>query len=168
VRKLSSGPVRHPSLGAPPPDLTAGFPAAGERIRQSRQRLAARALEAALANVPGLRERYDEVGLRHLLRDAELIAERIGLSVAANDPYFARNFAGTVAIVFRRRRVPMDDVIALCEGLRLALPAILDAEELVPANLALDEAIEEFRWYRRLAGDARKRNPILEFIYKGG
>jgi hypothetical protein len=148
--------------------MKAGFPDAGERIRQNRQRLAGRALEVALANVPGFRERYDEIGLRQLLRDAEIIAERVGLSVSANDPYFARNFAGTVAIVFRRRRVPMDDVIALCEGLRAALPSLLNEEELIPANIALDEAIEEFRWYRRLAGDARKRNPILEFIYKGG
>jgi len=155
-------------MGTPPPDMQAGFPAAGERIRQNRQRVAARSLEIALASVPGLRERYDELGLRRLLHDTEIIAERVALSVAANDPYFARNFAGTSAIIFRRRKVPMDDVIALCEGLRAALPALLGHAELVPANVALDEAIEEFRWYRRLAGDARKRNPILEFIYKGG
>lgn len=155
-------------MGTAPTDMGAGFPAAGERIRQNRRRLAGRALEVALAGVPGFRERYDEVGLRRLLNDAEIIAERVGLSVAANDPYFARNFAGSSAIIYRRRRVPMDDVIALCEGLRAALPAILSPEELVPADVALDEAIEKFRWYRRLAGDARKRNPILAFIYKGG
>ena len=32
----------------------------------------------------------------------------------------------------------------------------------------IDEAIAVFRWYRRLAGDARKRNPILAALYKGG
>jgi hypothetical protein len=25
-----------------------------------------------------------------------------------------------------------------------------------------------FNWHRRLAGDARKRNPILAALYKGG
>ena len=38
----------------------------------------------------------------------------------------------------------------------------------VPADAAIDEAIKVFRWYRRLAGDARKRNPILAALYKGG
>ena len=31
-----------------------------------------------------------------------------------------------------------------------------------------DGAIEEFRWHRRLAGDARKKNAFLQFLYKGG
>jgi len=44
---------------------------------------------------------------------------------------------------------------------------VLGPEEQAPANDALDAAIEVFRWHRRLAGDARKRNKILEFIYKG-
>ena len=38
----------------------------------------------------------------------------------------------------------------------------------MPADAALDAAIEVFRFHRRLAGDARKRNPILAAIYKGG
>jgi hypothetical protein len=35
------------------------------------------------------------------------------------------------------------------------------------ADAALDTAIERFRWQRRIAGDARKRNRILQFLYKG-
>jgi hypothetical protein len=38
----------------------------------------------------------------------------------------------------------------------------------VPAlDAAIDEAITVFKWHRRLAGDARKRHPLLAFIYKG-
>ena len=33
---------------------------------------------------------------------------------------------------------------------------------------ALDAAIAVFKWHRRLAGDARKRNALLQLIYKGG
>jgi hypothetical protein len=44
---------------------------------------------------------------------------------------------------------------------------VLTEEEMVPADRALDEAIRTFRWYRRLSGDARKRNRILDAIYKG-
>ena len=36
------------------------------------------------------------------------------------------------------------------------------------AGVALDEAIKVYRWHRRLAGDARKRNALLQLIYKGG
>ena len=35
------------------------------------------------------------------------------------------------------------------------------------ADRALDEAVTVYRWYRRLSGDARKRNPIIDAIYKG-
>ena len=35
------------------------------------------------------------------------------------------------------------------------------------ADAALDAGIAVCRRYRRIAGDARKRNPILAFIYKG-
>jgi hypothetical protein len=31
----------------------------------------------------------------------------------------------------------------------------------------VDAMIERFRWNRRIAGDARKRNRILQAIYKG-
>lgn len=115
-----------------------------------------------------MRERYDELGLRKLLRDAELLVERVALSVAANDPYFARDYAGWTVIVYRRRGVPMDDLIALCEGIRTAVTAVLSPTEMEAANRAIDEAIEVFRWSRRLAGDARKKNAFLQFLYKGG
>jgi hypothetical protein len=148
--------------------MSAGFPGGAARMTAARSQIAARALEAALAADPTLRERYDELGLRQLLRDAELLVTRVALSVAANDPYFAREYAGWTVIVYRRRKVPMDDLVNLCEGIRSALPNVLTADELVPANAALDDAIEVYRWSRRLAGDARKKNAFLQFIYKGG
>ncbi len=62
----------------------------------------------------------------------------------------------------------MDDLVALCEGLRVALASILAPAELATAAAALDAAIEVYRWHRRLAGDARKKNALLQFLYKGG
>jgi len=35
------------------------------------------------------------------------------------------------------------------------------------ADRALDEAVRIYHWYRRLSGDARKKNPILDALYKG-
>ena len=160
--------MSHYSLGRPPLDLTRGFPAAAERIRANQDRLGARALEVALDANPGLRERYDDAGLRQLLRDATLIAERVALCVAADDPSPAFVYAEYTSALYRRRKVSMDDLVALCEGLRAALPGVLAPAEMPAADAALDEAIRAYKWHRRLAGDARKKNAFLQFLYKGG
>jgi hypothetical protein len=60
----------------------------------------------------------------------------------------------------------MGDLVALCEGLRAAFPSVLTPGEMTPASEALDAAITSYRWHRRIAGD-RKRNPILQLLYKG-
>jgi hypothetical protein len=112
--------------------------------------------------------RYDEVALRARLRDAALLADRIALSVAGGDPSPAREYADWTAPVYRRKHVPLDDLINLAEGLRLALPSVIDGQALADAGVAIDQAITQYRWHRRLAGDARKRNAFLQFIYKGG
>lgn len=159
--------MSHPSLGLPPRDLTAGFPGAAERLRASRVRFAARALEIAVDGDPTLGQRHDEAALRHLLRDAETFLERIALCVAGDDPHFAREWADWTAPIFRRRRVPMDDLVSLAQGLSRAVAPVLTPEERRPADAAIDAAIRVFRSYRRIAGDARKRNRILAAIYKG-
>jgi hypothetical protein len=112
-------------------------------------------------------DRHGELGLRKLLRDAETLIDRVALSVATNEPHFAAEWAEMVVPTFRRRQVPMDDLIRLCEGLRAAAASVLNDEETGAASAALDEAIRIFRWHRRIAGDARKRNPIAAFLYKG-
>jgi hypothetical protein len=71
-------------------------------------------------------------------------------------------------IVYRRRGVSMDDLVAICEGIRTAAAAVLSTTEMQAANAAIDDAIEVYRWSRRLAGDARKKNAFLQFLYKGG
>lgn len=159
--------MSHPSLGRPPLDPTAGFPDAAARLQANLERFAARALAVAMDVDPTMRDRYDETGQRQLLRDATLLAERITLCVATGNPALAREYAEWTAPVYRRRGVPMDDLVALCEGLRAALPSVLAPTELAAASAALDEAIEAYRWHRRLAGDARKKNALLQFLYKG-
>ena len=160
--------MSHPSLGLPPLDPTAGLPGPAARLRTNQERLAARALRVAMDADPTIEDRYDEAGLRHLLHDAELLAERVALCVATAEPDLAREYAEWTAPVYRRRRTPMDDLIALCEGLRAAFPNILAPGELGAASDALDAAIGAYRWHRRIAGDARKRNALLQLLYKGG
>jgi hypothetical protein len=150
------------------PDMTAGSAAAAERIRASRGRLAVRALEAAADRDPSLGERHGETGMRHLLRDTDGYLERVARAVASGSPAQVRDWAEWVAPVFRRRRVPMDDLIVLSEGLRIALAAVLSDEERVSADAAIDEGIAVFRWHRGISGDARKRSRLLWALYKNG
>ena len=160
--------MSHPSLGLPPSDPDPASAAVAARIIANRERLGARALRLAMDADPTMEQRHDEAGLRNLLRDAELLAERVALCVATNDPGRAREYGEWTAALYRRRRVPMDDMVALCEGLRTALTSLLAPGEVATAGAALDEAIKVYRWHRRLAGDARKRNALLQLIYKGG
>lgn len=160
--------MSHPSLGRPPHNATSAWADVARHIRDSGPQLAARALAVAMDRDPTMRERYDEIGLRERLRDAELLAERIATSVAEDRPAIAGEYADWTSPVYRRKRVPLDDLINLCEGLRAAIagaspPAIAEA-----ADGAIDAAIAQYKWHRRIAGDARKRNPLLQFIYKGG
>jgi len=148
--------------------MAAGFPAAAGRIRAARSRLAVRALEAALDRDPALRSRHGDPGLRHLLRDMDGYLERVARALASGSAAQVREWAEWVAPVFRRRRVPMDDLVLLSEGVRVALGAVLSGEEQVSADAALDEGIAVFRWHRGLSGDARKRNRLLWALYKGG
>ena len=160
--------MSHPSLGLPPLDQTAGLPDAARRLRERAPELAARALAVAMDDDATMRERYDETGLRGRLHDAELLAERLAICVGSGDPTPLREYADWTAPVYRRKQVPLDDLIALCEGLRSALPVALAPLELDAANAALDAAVTQYRWHGRLAGDARRKNAFLQFLYKGG
>lgn len=157
----------HPTLGLPPRDLTAGLPAAAERLRVAQPRLVARALEVAASIDPTFTSRNDDLALRKFARDLETYLERVALAVAGGDPWFAGQWAEWLAPTYRRRRVPMDDLVTLSEGLRSAIPAVLAPNEMPSAEAALDAAIAVFRWHRRLGGDARRRNRILQAIYRG-
>ena len=158
----------HPSLGLAPRDLTRGFPDAAARIRTAKTRLAARALEVLADADPSLVRRHDEVALRYLLGDAEVYLERLALSVAGDDPYWLTSFCEHTAIVYRRNRIKMDDAIGLLEGIRAAVRAVLSGGEVAAADAAIDGGIHAFREQRKLAGDARPKNKILQAIYKGG
>jgi hypothetical protein len=46
--------------------------------------------------------------------------------------------------------------------------AVLTGDEIRAADAAIDGGILAFREQRKLAGDARPRNRILQALYKGG
>jgi hypothetical protein len=61
----------------------------------------------------------------------------------------------------------MGDLIQLAEGLRQASYAVLAPGERGPVDEATDQAVAVFRRQRRIAGDGRRRNRLLELLYKG-
>ncbi len=150
-----------------PPDMTAGFPAAAARLVAARDSLGAKALEDALVAVPDMRDRYDELGLRTLLRDTHVMVERIAKAVASGDPTWTREWADWVSPVYRRRKVPMADVLAIWTALGNACASMLGDDERPALDAAIGEAAAVFRYYKRFAGDAGKKNPILNAIYRG-
>ena len=159
--------MSHPTLGLPPRDLTRGYPEAAARLRASKARLAGRALEIAADGDDTLVERHGELGLRGLLRDAEVYLERLALAVAGDDPFWVRAFCEHTAIVYRRNLIRMDDAVLLLDGLRTAVRGVLSGDELRPADEAIAGGIHAFREHRKLYGDPRPRNPILFALYKG-
>ena len=159
--------MTHPSLGLPAVDRTFGLPPAAARVDAARERLAVRALEIAIDRDPSLRDRHDEYAMRRLLRDTVVLVDRVVDAMAAGSPELARTFAEAIPPMYRRRKVPMDDLINLAESSRAAIGAILPRGDMAPVDSAIDAMIERFRWNRRIAGDARKRNRLLRLLYKG-
>ena len=112
-------------------------------------------------------DRHDEVVRAALLADLEAFVDRLIVAISSGDPGAMATFADLVAVRYRKRKIPMDDVITLCEGLRRAATSAVEPNAERAVDASIDAAIVVFKWHRRLAGDARKRNPFLAYIYKG-
>jgi hypothetical protein len=147
--------------------MTAGDRTAAAAIRGAGSRLSARALAAALDIDPTMKDRHDDLARQALLADMQAFVDRLVVAVSSGDPRAMATFADLVAVRYRKRKVAMDDVVTLCEGLRRAAGAVVDPSAQPTIDAAIDQAITVFKWHRRIAGDARKRNPLLAFIYRG-
>lgn len=167
IGALDFGLVSHPSLGLPPRDLSAGLPADAAALRSAAARLAARALERAVDADPTFRTRYSDLALRELLADAEALADRLAAAVASGDPSLLGALTEHLAPRYRKRLVPMDDVAALLEGLRVGARTVCTPSAGPSIDAAIDGSVAVLKWHRRLGGDARKRNAFIAFIYKG-
>jgi hypothetical protein len=116
---------------------------------------------------PTFGDRHSELTRQSLLADLEAFVDRLVTAIASNDPHAMATFADLVAVRYRKRRISMVDLITLCEGLRRASAAVVEPDSVPALDAAIDEAITVFKWHGRLAGDARRRHPLLAFIYKG-
>jgi hypothetical protein len=158
---------RHPNLGLAPIDVTAGHAAAAEKLRDNVMRISAGALEAAIKADPTIRARYSEAGLRRLLRDGELLVERLSMCLGSDTVRWLSEYAEWIGPIYRRRGVPLRDLSALCAGIRESVEPMLIPEELEIATSALEAATAVFRRNSRIAGDRHKRNALWKWMYRG-
>jgi hypothetical protein len=158
---------RHPNLGLAPIDTTAAFPAAAATLRGNAARISAAALKAILEADPEIRTRHGETGLRHLLRDGELLVERLALCLGSGNDTWLVEYAEWVGPTYRRRRVPQADLAALCGAIGETIAPDLSPDELTSATRSLGAAAAVFRGNGRVGGDTHKRNALLKWMYRG-
>lgn len=156
----------HPSLGLPPRDRTAGHPDAAERLRASRVRLGRIALEATVRNAPRFSETYDELAMRRFLRDYDRHIEQLARGVETGDPYYTAMYGEWLVPVYRRRGVPMKDVMALVRGLQEAAATVLTPAENEDAQPLFERWLARLKHHQRLPGD-HTGNKVVRFFWKG-
>ena len=159
--------MSHPSLGRPPASAASGQPAAAAALRANREHLSARALEAFVTADATTGERYDELALRRLLRDLATILDQVAVALESRNRGAFIAWCEALVPAYRRRSVPMDDLTRLMEQLERTTAAALEPGPAAEANAILAEAGATFKAHRRLGGDAKKKNPVVDFIYKG-
>jgi hypothetical protein len=156
----------HPALGLPPSDAGAGQPEVAARLRAAADRLPRLSLEAALRIDPTLRDRYDELMLRRLLRDYDRHIRQLAEAAATGEERFVTVYAETLVPTYRRRHVRMNDVVTLMRGLEEAAISLGPAAEAEAIRAPMAAWVERLRRHRRLPGD-HAGNRVARFIWKG-
>lgn len=146
--------------------MRAGFPVAADAILRDKIVIAARALEVAMDWDPTIAKRYDAPARASLLRDAELLTERLARCISSDDPRWLAEYAEWIGPIYRRRGVPLADLAALAEGIRVATTSLAPGEA-EARDRALDAGTAVLRKNGRLAGDRHKRNALLRWLYRG-
>ena|SRR5437868_8993378 len=156
----------HPSLGLPPADAHAGLPDAAARLRANRERIGRVALQSAQKLEPGFAERYDDTMLRRFLRDYEGHIEQLAKALETGDDRFVTNYGEWLIPIYRTRRVPMRDFMAMLGGLRDAAAGVMTPDENQVAAALFERWNDRLKHHGRLPGD-HKGNPIIRFFFKG-
>ena len=156
----------HPTLGLPPPDVSAGLPGAAARLRAGRHRLARLALQTTVNDVAHFSERYNDDMLRLFVRDYESHIEQLAKSMETGDDYYVVAYGEWLVPIYRRRRVPMRDFIAMLSGLKQAVASVLTPAERSVAGELFERWVERLKFHQRLPGD-HKGNALIRFFWKG-
>jgi hypothetical protein len=141
------------------------MPAAAARLRAARTRVAKVALQSALKHEPALHD-HGETMLRLFLRDYDRHLEQVARAIESGDDSYVVSYSEWLIPIYRRRRIPMRDFIALIAGLRDAAATVLAPEETRVVDELFERWGDNLKHHGRLPGDHRG-NPILRFFWKG-
>lgn len=158
--------MSHPSLGLPPPDRNAGHPAAADRLRDSRARLAQIALETTLQLDPTFPGRYDELALRRFLRDYDTHIEQLARALETGEDRFVVQYGEWLVPVMRHRHVPMRDFMLMLDALRVAATTVLNSQDAALVRSLMERWQARLKHHQRLPGD-HKGNALVRFFWKG-
>ena len=158
---------RHPNLGKAPLDLTAGFPAAAAILRRDKAAIASEALETVAGHDVDFKARFDQLELARLALDGQVLIDKAATCVAADDPRPMSEYAEWIDPFFRRRRISLWDLAAVCAAIRDAAAPRLDEPAAASMTRTMNAAIAVLRKNGRLGGDGHKRDALLEWLYKG-
>jgi hypothetical protein len=156
----------HPTLGLPPHDVTAGLPDVAERLQTNRDRIARLSLQTTVRDANGFAERYDEDALRLFLRDLERHVQQLAKALATGKDYYVTSYGEWLVPVYRRRKVPIADVLALLAGLQAAASTVMSPDEKRVSDDLFERWVMVLRKHQRLAGD-HKGNSVIRFFWKG-
>jgi hypothetical protein len=155
----------HPAIGSPPSDASAGHPVVAAHLRAA-PRLPSLALDSAFRIDDTLRDRYDELMLRRLLRDNERHIEHLARAVETGENRYVTEYGEMLVPIYRRRHVRMNDVVSLLRGLEEAAVALGAGADAAIIREPMEAWVERMRKHRRLPGD-HAGNKAVRFIWKG-
>ncbi len=142
------------------------MPDGATRLSNGHGRLAAEALRASVRRDPSLETRYDALQFRTFLRDCDRHVLQLAQALERGLPGPMVEYVDTIVPVFRRRRVPLEDLGTMLLGTLDAARADLPPAEGDAVSVVVEAALNGLELPRHLPGD-RPRNPILQLLWKG-
>ena len=119
-----------------------------------------------MRDAEGFSDRYDDAALRLFLRDFERHLEQLAKALETGEDYYVVSYGEWLVPVYRRRRVPMRDFMAMLAGLRSAAGTVLTPDEKEAADDLFERWADKLKHHQRLPGD-HKGNSLIRFFWKG-
>ena len=104
--------------------------------------------------------------LRLFLRDMDRHLEQLAQALETGEDGYVVNYGEWVIPIYRRRRVPMRDFMALLGGLREAAAGLLSPDENASSLALFERWNARLKHHGRLPGD-HKGNALIRFFFKG-
>jgi hypothetical protein len=123
-------------------------------------------LQTTVRDANGFSDRYDDDQMRLFLRDLDRHVEQLAKAIETGNDYFVTSYGEWLVPVYRRRKVPMADVMAIIAGLQSAASTVLSPDERKVSDDLFARWADRLKHHQRLPGD-HKGNSVIRFFWKG-